>query len=119
MTLKNGAKDAGLRVKCRLEKVPWTKPSTLPIRLRLGTPAGSTKLEFFSTALNATTPAYERVPLVQLEQFAIKRGFPLYALNCALNMYSGNRRILIQGAVSVAKTTKAKGVHSNTDILGK
>eukprot|EP00971_Amphidinium_carterae_P147845 2930466-Amphidinium_carterae.1 len=45
---------------------------------------------------------YERVPLAQLEQFAIERGFPLYALNCALNMYSGNRRILIQGAVSGA-----------------
>eukprot|EP00971_Amphidinium_carterae_P121187 2400199-Amphidinium_carterae.2 len=28
---------------------------------------------------------YERVPLAQLEQFAIERGFPLYALNCALN----------------------------------
>eukprot|EP00971_Amphidinium_carterae_P184856 3670010-Amphidinium_carterae.1 len=42
---------------------------------------------------------YERVPLAQLEQFAIERGFPLYALNCALNMYSGSR-ILIQGAVS-------------------
>eukprot|EP00971_Amphidinium_carterae_P222313 4412603-Amphidinium_carterae.1 len=45
---------------------------------------------------------YERGPLAQLEQFAIERGFPLYALNCALNMYSGNRRILIQGAVSGA-----------------
>eukprot|EP00971_Amphidinium_carterae_P047761 940545-Amphidinium_carterae.1 len=45
---------------------------------------------------------YERVPLAQLEQFAIERGFPLYALNCALNMYSGSRRILIQGAVSTA-----------------
>eukprot|EP00971_Amphidinium_carterae_P162416 3219579-Amphidinium_carterae.1 len=41
---------------------------------------------------------YEWVPLAQLEQFAIERGFPLYALKCALNMYSGNRRILIQGA---------------------
>eukprot|EP00971_Amphidinium_carterae_P187567 3722565-Amphidinium_carterae.1 len=28
---------------------------------------------------------YARVPLAQLEQFAIERGFPLYALNCALN----------------------------------
>eukprot|EP00971_Amphidinium_carterae_P256966 5101521-Amphidinium_carterae.1 len=45
---------------------------------------------------------YERVPLAQLEQFAIERGFPLYALNCALSMYSGSRRILIQGAVSEA-----------------
>eukprot|EP00971_Amphidinium_carterae_P100890 1996133-Amphidinium_carterae.2 len=45
---------------------------------------------------------YERVPLAQLEQFAIERGFPLYALSCALNMYSGSRRILIQGAVSEA-----------------
>eukprot|EP00971_Amphidinium_carterae_P330704 6463872-Amphidinium_carterae.1 len=45
---------------------------------------------------------YERVPLAQLEQFAIERGVPLYALNCALNMYSGNRRILLQGAVSNA-----------------
>eukprot|EP00971_Amphidinium_carterae_P297646 5913580-Amphidinium_carterae.1 len=43
---------------------------------------------------------YERVPLAQLEQFAIEHGFPFYALNCALNMYSGSRRILIQGAVS-------------------
>eukprot|EP00971_Amphidinium_carterae_P014541 287110-Amphidinium_carterae.1 len=39
---------------------------------------------------------YERVPLVW------EQGFPLYALNCALNMYSGNRRILIQGAVSTS-----------------
>eukprot|EP00971_Amphidinium_carterae_P259121 5142269-Amphidinium_carterae.1 len=49
---------------------------------------------------------YERVPLAQLsqlEQFAIERGFPLYALNCALNVYSGNRHILIQGAVSGAQ----------------
>eukprot|EP00971_Amphidinium_carterae_P226849 4499126-Amphidinium_carterae.2 len=45
---------------------------------------------------------YERVPLAQPEQFAIERGFPLYVLNCALNMYSGSRRILIQGAVSDA-----------------
>eukprot|EP00971_Amphidinium_carterae_P090951 1800221-Amphidinium_carterae.1 len=45
---------------------------------------------------------YERVPLAQLEQFAIERGFPLYALKCALNMYCGNSRILIQGAVSGA-----------------
>eukprot|EP00971_Amphidinium_carterae_P340162 6478356-Amphidinium_carterae.1 len=42
---------------------------------------------------------YERVPLAQLEQFAIERGFPLYVLNCALNMYRGSRRVLIQGAV--------------------
>eukprot|EP00971_Amphidinium_carterae_P180760 3585398-Amphidinium_carterae.2 len=45
---------------------------------------------------------YERVPPAQLEQFAIERGFPLYALNAALNMYSGGRRILIQGVVSEA-----------------
>eukprot|EP00971_Amphidinium_carterae_P338364 6475640-Amphidinium_carterae.1 len=45
---------------------------------------------------------YERVPLAQLEQLAIESGFRLYALNCALNMYSGSRRILIQGAVSDA-----------------
>eukprot|EP00971_Amphidinium_carterae_P244928 4863188-Amphidinium_carterae.1 len=45
---------------------------------------------------------HERVPLAKLEQFALERGFPLYALNVALNMYSGHRRILIQGAVSDA-----------------
>eukprot|EP00971_Amphidinium_carterae_P000537 10925-Amphidinium_carterae.1 len=47
---------------------------------------------------------YERVRLAQLEQFAIERGFPLYAPNCALNMYSGSRRILIQGADAVQST---------------
>eukprot|EP00971_Amphidinium_carterae_P256318 5089340-Amphidinium_carterae.2 len=48
---------------------------------------------------------YERVPLAQLEQFAIERGFPLYALNASLNMHSGRRRILIQAAVSDAVQT--------------
>eukprot|EP00971_Amphidinium_carterae_P277870 5515465-Amphidinium_carterae.2 len=43
---------------------------------------------------------YERVPLSMLEQFAIDRGYPLYALNVAFAMYSGKRRILVQGAVS-------------------
>eukprot|EP00971_Amphidinium_carterae_P028535 561611-Amphidinium_carterae.1 len=50
----------------------------------------------------ACSTCYECVPLAQLEQFAIERSFPLYALNCALSMYSGSRRILIQGAVSDA-----------------
>eukprot|EP00971_Amphidinium_carterae_P312973 6219564-Amphidinium_carterae.2 len=43
---------------------------------------------------------YERLPLRMLEDFALESGYPLYALNVALNMYSGNRRILVQGAVS-------------------
>eukprot|EP00971_Amphidinium_carterae_P046393 913396-Amphidinium_carterae.1 len=38
---------------------------------------------------------YERVPLAQLELFAIEPGFPFYASN----MYSSRRRILVQGAV--------------------
>eukprot|EP00971_Amphidinium_carterae_P103979 2059325-Amphidinium_carterae.1 len=46
---------------------------------------------------------YERAPLAQLEQFAIEPqfecGLPLYALNCALNMYSGSRWILVSESV--------------------
>eukprot|EP00971_Amphidinium_carterae_P279159 5541556-Amphidinium_carterae.1 len=37
-----------------------------------------------------------------LEQFASERGFPLYVLNVAWNMYSGQRRILIQGVFNDA-----------------
>eukprot|EP00971_Amphidinium_carterae_P176095 3490676-Amphidinium_carterae.2 len=47
---------------------------------------------------------YERVPLHMLEELAIESGYPLYALNVALNMYSGNRCILVQGAVSDSVT---------------
>eukprot|EP00971_Amphidinium_carterae_P241328 4791843-Amphidinium_carterae.1 len=43
---------------------------------------------------------YERVPLSMLEQFAIESGYPLYVLNVALNVYSGQRRVLVRGAVS-------------------
>eukprot|EP00971_Amphidinium_carterae_P060505 1197579-Amphidinium_carterae.1 len=43
-------------------------------------------------------------PLSMLEQFAIESGYPLYALNVALNMCSGQRRILVQGAVSEGVT---------------
>eukprot|EP00971_Amphidinium_carterae_P171455 3398698-Amphidinium_carterae.1 len=47
---------------------------------------------------------YEQVPLSMLEQFAIESGYPPYALNVALNIYSGQRRILVQGAVSEGVT---------------
>eukprot|EP00971_Amphidinium_carterae_P191507 3800142-Amphidinium_carterae.1 len=43
MTSKNGDNAAELGVKYRLEKVRWTRPSTWPSKLRLGTPADSTK----------------------------------------------------------------------------
>eukprot|EP00971_Amphidinium_carterae_P010407 205460-Amphidinium_carterae.1 len=47
---------------------------------------------------------YERVPLRVFEEFAIESGYPLYALNVALNMYSGAKRILVQGAISEGVT---------------
>eukprot|EP00971_Amphidinium_carterae_P234727 4658049-Amphidinium_carterae.1 len=53
-TSRNGVKDAGPGVKFRLEKVRSMRPSTLPLKLRLGTPADSTKQEFSSIAVNAT-----------------------------------------------------------------
>eukprot|EP00971_Amphidinium_carterae_P114295 2264687-Amphidinium_carterae.1 len=43
---------------------------------------------------------YERIPLHSLEAFALKSGYPTYALYAALDTYAGRRRILIQGAVS-------------------
>eukprot|EP00971_Amphidinium_carterae_P018619 367147-Amphidinium_carterae.1 len=43
---------------------------------------------------------YERAPVRKLEEFALESRYPCYALNVALNMYSGNRRVLVQGAVS-------------------
>eukprot|EP00971_Amphidinium_carterae_P089509 1771668-Amphidinium_carterae.1 len=39
-----------------------------------------------------------------LEDFAIESGYPRDGLNVALNMYSGRRRILVQGAVSEGVT---------------
>eukprot|EP00971_Amphidinium_carterae_P343723 6483660-Amphidinium_carterae.3 len=39
-------------------------------------------------------------PVRMLEEFALERGYPLYALNVAFNMYSGNRCILVQRTVS-------------------
>eukprot|EP00971_Amphidinium_carterae_P247336 4911967-Amphidinium_carterae.2 len=47
---------------------------------------------------------YERVPLRMLVEFAIESGYPLHAVNVVLNMYSGTRRILVQGAVSEGVT---------------
>eukprot|EP00971_Amphidinium_carterae_P300346 5967541-Amphidinium_carterae.1 len=52
-----------------------------PSRLRPGMPAASLQAGVFLDC----SKCYERVPLAQLEQFTIERGFPLYALNCALN----------------------------------
>eukprot|EP00971_Amphidinium_carterae_P284378 5645757-Amphidinium_carterae.1 len=43
---------------------------------------------------------YERIPLSKLEQFALESGYPLYALYACLDMYSGRRRVLIQGSFS-------------------
>eukprot|EP00971_Amphidinium_carterae_P349340 6490968-Amphidinium_carterae.4 len=48
---------------------------------------------------------YERIPLRSLETFALESGYPTYALYAAVDMYSGRRRILIQGAVSEAVQT--------------
>eukprot|EP00971_Amphidinium_carterae_P193024 3830595-Amphidinium_carterae.1 len=42
-TSRSGVSDAGLGVRYRLENVRLMKPSTWPLRLRLGTPAVSTK----------------------------------------------------------------------------
>eukprot|EP00971_Amphidinium_carterae_P294640 5850538-Amphidinium_carterae.1 len=92
---------AEVAVRFLLEKEPSTTPLTWPSRLRPGMPADSIKRIQAGVFLDCSK-CYERVPLAQLEQFAIERGFPLHALNCALNMYSGNRRILLQGAVSTA-----------------
>eukprot|EP00971_Amphidinium_carterae_P297878 5918727-Amphidinium_carterae.1 len=43
---------------------------------------------------------YERVLLHTLKNFALESGYPTYALYAALDMYAGNREVLIQRAVS-------------------
>eukprot|EP00971_Amphidinium_carterae_P295058 5859002-Amphidinium_carterae.1 len=69
----------------------------------------------------ARTKCYERVPLGMLEQFAKESGYPLYTLNVALNMYRGQRRILVQGAwltVSTGSLLILVGVRVSSVSLG-
>eukprot|EP00971_Amphidinium_carterae_P332197 6466234-Amphidinium_carterae.1 len=42
-----------------------------------------------------TSKCYARAQICMLEEFALESGYPLYTLNVAFNMYSGNRRILV------------------------
>eukprot|EP00971_Amphidinium_carterae_P294581 5849008-Amphidinium_carterae.1 len=51
---KSGVKGAEEGVKFRSERARWMKLLTWPSRPRLGMPAGNIKLEFSSTAPNAT-----------------------------------------------------------------
>eukprot|EP00971_Amphidinium_carterae_P046794 922081-Amphidinium_carterae.1 len=80
-----------------LGKVLWMKPLPLLISRKNAVLLVSIKL-----VSSHCSKCYKRVPLRMLEEFALESGYPLYALNVALNMYSGNRRILVQGAVSEA-----------------
>eukprot|EP00971_Amphidinium_carterae_P271440 5386223-Amphidinium_carterae.1 len=96
MTSKNGVKGAEAEVKSLWEKELLMRLSAFK------TEARNASRQHQAGVFLDCSKCYEQVPLAQLEQFAIERGFAVYALNCALNMYSGNRRILIQGAVSEA-----------------
>eukprot|EP00971_Amphidinium_carterae_P215903 4285631-Amphidinium_carterae.1 len=55
----------------------------------------STKL-----ASSLTVASDMRVSLRMLEEFALESSYPLYVLNVVFNMYNGNRRILVQDAIS-------------------
>eukprot|EP00971_Amphidinium_carterae_P006727 132664-Amphidinium_carterae.1 len=62
-----GVNGAEIEVKFRWARAPWTRPSTLPSKLRLGMPAVSTRLESFLTARSATSecrsPSLSSLPL--------------------------------------------------------
>eukprot|EP00971_Amphidinium_carterae_P201622 4000880-Amphidinium_carterae.2 len=60
---------------------------------------------------------YKRVPLHTLETFALESGYPLYALYAALDMYSGRRRVLLQGAVS-EPVTATHGMPPHSGLPG-
>eukprot|EP00971_Amphidinium_carterae_P279337 5545376-Amphidinium_carterae.1 len=97
---KEGAKNAGERRPIAL--LPQWRQLC---KDRGETPVGQSALdETFARVFLDCSKCYERVPLSMLEQLAIESGCPLCALNVALNMYSGQRRMLVQGAVSEGVT---------------
>eukprot|EP00971_Amphidinium_carterae_P033977 668889-Amphidinium_carterae.1 len=83
-------------VRSLLEGEPLMKLSTWPLRLRRLLLLENRKQESFLDC----SKCYERIPLQTLETFALESGYPMYALYAALDMYSGRRRVLLQGAVS-------------------
>eukprot|EP00971_Amphidinium_carterae_P325759 6456191-Amphidinium_carterae.1 len=72
------------------------KPLTLPLTPSKRRLLENRKRESFLDC----SKCYERIPLHELEEFALDSGYPLYALYAALDMYAGRRRVLLQGAVS-------------------